>query len=75
MKRASVFCKVLLHRKAINELFCDDKAVDSLVIGSPERYVLLHSHNLDMVEILCRTPNDALHWVDFTLLNNPTLCL
>ena len=71
IKRASVFCKVLLYMVAMSKMFHEFRAAYSLVVGSPERYVLLYAHNLDMVEVLRRTPHDALHWVNLTLFDNP----
>ena len=47
---------------------------DILVIGAPERYVLFDAHNLDMIQILGRTPYDPMHRVYLALFDDPALC-
>jgi len=46
-----------------------------VVVSTRERNMLLHTHDLDMVEVLGRAAYYPVHGVHLTFLDNPTLCL
>lgn len=51
------------------------KQINALVLRPLECDLLLHSHDLNMVEVLCSAANHTVDWINLAFFDDPTLCL